>query len=206
MTGLMHYVESALIVKWSFETQSPTSWAGPPVSAGNCSNRSECAITTQTQGGTLWERFRFGYVILTSYRNVGTPYMVKRTPEFSTKDPNYIPSRGAFLFRKATRIIVAFLVLQLVRQAAQRLEYSEVVFSAEAVPIFRGNGENLTMEKIIFRSVHVLGFWLVMYVDINGALSLFNFLNVALGIEDVRAFRPVFGPIREAYSVRQFWR
>lgn len=132
--------------------------------------------------------------------------MVKRTPEFSTKDPNYIPSRGAFLIRKATRIIVAFLVLQLVRQAAQLLEYNDVVFSAEAVPIFRGNGENLAMEKIIFRSVHVLGFWLVMYVDINGALSFFNFLNVALGIEDVRAFRPVFGLIREAYSVRQFWR
>lgn len=206
MNLLMHYVECALIAKWNFTTQSPTSSAAPQMSVGKRNTRSESTITTQTHGGTFRERFRFGYVVLTSSRNIGTPYMVKGTPEFSPEDPNYIPSRRAFLFRKAAIILLAFLTLELTSQAAQPLEYNEVVFSAEAVPIFRGSRENLTREKIIFRLVTVMGYWLVFYMVVNGIISFFNFLNVALGIEDVRSFRPNFGPIREAYSLRQFWR
>lgn len=67
------------------------------------------------------------------------------------------------------------------------------------MPIFRSNGESLTLDKIVCRSATVLGTWLILYVIINGFMSLFNFVNVVLGIENVRVFRPVSGPIREAY-------
>lgn len=202
---LMHYIEAALIVKWSFETQNPTSAVGPQISAGKRKNRSEIAITTQTHGGTFTERFNFGSFILFSSRKIGTPYMVKGTPDFSTKDPTYIPSRRAFLIQKAVGIILALLALDFTSQAAQPSEHNAVVFSVEAVPIIRGSRENLRAENILFRSVTVLGFWLVSAIVINGVLGLSNFFNVALGIRDVRAYRPVFGPIREAYSIRQFW-
>lgn len=203
---LMHYIEAALIVKWSFETQNPTSSFGPQISAGKRKNRSEIAITTQTRGGTFTERFSFGSFVLFSSRRIGTPYMVKGTPEFSTKDATYIPSRRAFLVEKAVGIILALLALEFASHAAQPSEYNAVVFSVDAVPIIRGTRENLRMEKILFRSVTVLGFWLVSAIVINGVLSISNFITVALGIRDVRAYRPLFGPIREAYSVRQFWR
>lgn len=85
----MHYDESALTAKRSFETQSPTSSVGLQISAGKPKNCSESTITTQTNSGTFREKFRFGYFIFSSNRNVGTPYIVRRgTPEFSTKDPN----------------------------------------------------------------------------------------------------------------------
>lgn len=204
---LINYVESALIIKWSFETQNPTSSStGPQVSASKRNDSSKFAITTQTNGGTFRERFRFGYFVLSSSRNIGTPYMVKGTPDYSTKDPTYVPSRGNFLFRKAAIISFALLTLELASLAAQPLEYNEVAFSVEAVPIFRGNRENLTTEKIIFRSATVLGYWTCTYLVVNGIMSLFNFVNVALGIEDVRVYRPHFGAICEAYSIRQFWR
>lgn len=197
LSNFMHYVESALIVKWSFETQSPTASGKPQVSA---------AITTQTHGGTFWERFRFGYYIITAARNVGTPYMVKGTPEFSTKNPHYVPSRRVFLFQNAITIIFALLAFELERQVAQPLEYNEVVFSEEAVPIFRGSGENLTMEKLLIRSVFVLRYWLILRVGASGLMTLPAFFHIILGTEDVQAYRPNFGPISEAYSVRRFWR
>lgn len=202
---LVNYIECALIAKWSFETQNPTASAGPQVPAVKHKDRHEFKITTQTGGGTFKERFRFGYFVFFSYRNVGTPYMVKGTPEFSTKDPNYVPSRREFLFRGATLIILAILALDLASLAAQPLEYNKVAFSVEAVPIFRGSSENLKMEKLVVRSATVLGFWLVQYLVINGIISLFSFIHVALGIEDVQLYRPNFGPIREAHSLRQFW-
>lgn len=65
------------------------------------------------------------------------------------------------------------------------LENNKVVFLAEAVPIFRGNRENFTLEKIIFIFPAVPGFWLVSYILVNGFVGLFNFVGVALGIEDV---------------------
>lgn len=201
----MHYVESALVVKWSFETQNPTSSAGSQVSTSKCKNRSEFAITTQTHGGNFRERFRFGYVVLSSVRNVGTPYVVKGTPEFSTKDRDYIPSRREFLIRKAIIITLALFAIKIVSQTKQPYEYNQIVFSVEAVPIFKGDRENLRIDKLIFRSVTVLIYRLVLYLVLNGFLSLFPFINVALGVEDVRVYRPNFGPIHEAYSLRQFW-
>lgn len=82
------------------------------------------------------------------------------------------------------------------------LESNKAVFSAEPVPIFRGNRENFTLKKIIFRSITVPGFWLVTDILVNGFVGLFD--GVALGIEDVRAFPPMFGPVWTYAKQRAF--
>ena len=51
----------------------------------------------------------------------------------------------------------------------------------------------------------MLAYWVCTYLGIDGLTSLISFVFVALGIDDVRLYRPNFGPIGEAYSVRQFW-
>lgn len=206
INSLMLYIESALIVRWSFETQSLTTVAKPQISTGKRDSYSDGAITTQTHGGTFWERFRYGYFVLTSNRSIGTPYMVKGVPNFSHEDRHYIPSRRAFLFRKAALVIIAQLSIELGSMAIQPVEYNEVAFAPEAVPLIRGNKENRSVEKLVFRSMTVLGFWFSMYLSLNGVLSCLNFLAVALGMDDVRTNRPNFGAISEAYSVRQLWR
>lgn len=192
------YVDSALISKWTFEAQGPTSSAAPEALHATHADR-------KNHGGSFWERFRFGFFVITSSRNTGTSNFVKNTPHFSSDNPNYIPSRAAFLYRKAIIIVIAFLALDLVSQGAQPLEHNIVFFSAEAVPIFTGNGENLTFEKITSRLVIVLVYWVCSYLVISGYQGLINSLFVALGIKDVWLYRPHFGPIGEAYSVRQFW-
>lgn len=206
---LFAFLEPSLISKWTFEAQGPTSSVGPnslqPTHA-NRNNHGGSTITTQnTHGGSFWERCRFGYFVITSDRNIGTPHVVKNVPPFSSDNPSYIPSRPAFLLRKAISIILAFLIIDLASQAAQPLEHNKIFFSAEAVPILMGNGGNLTFEKIISRLAAVLGYWVCSSLAINLILSVPNFVFVALGIEDVRIYRPIFGSIGEAYSVRQFW-
>lgn len=194
----LFYAESALISKWTFEAQGPTSSAGPEPLHAEYTNR-------KNHGKFFWERCRFGFFVITSTRNTGMSNFVKNTPPFSSDDPNYIPSRAAFLYRKAITIILCFLILDLAGQGAQPLEHNSVFFSAETVPIFTGNGDNLTFEKITSRLGIVLGYWVFLYAVITGCYSLTSFVLVALGIKDVRLYRPYFGPIGEAYSVRQFW-
>lgn len=97
MSALLHYVEPALIVKWSFETQNSTS-AAAQVSAGKRKNCSDFAITTQTQGRTFLERFRFGYLIILSSRNVGTPYWLNEPLTFLPNLPITFPRAERFSF------------------------------------------------------------------------------------------------------------
>lgn len=207
ITSMFGYIESALISKWSFEAQGPTSSARPGGLVLNSNNHggNAIAITSQTHGGTFWERFRFGFFVITSSRNIGTSYMIKNTPPFSTDNPERIPSRLSFLVRKAIIVALAFLIIDLASLGAQPLEKNAVVFSAEAVPILTNGGKNLSGEKILSRFVIVLGYWICTYLGIDGYMSLVNFFYVALGLEDVRLYRPNFGSITEAYSIRQFW-
>ncbi|MCJ1464148.1 hypothetical protein MMC07_002761 [Pseudocyphellaria aurata] len=202
--NLIHYIESALIVKWSFETRGPTASTKPQISAGKYDNHSNGAITTQTRGGTFWERFKFGSFVLRSTRYIGTPYMVKGVPNYSS-DPHYIPSRKVFFFRNAFFSILALLSMELQTIFVKPVEYNEVAYSPEAVPLFRGNRENRSLEQLIFRSTTILGFWFGAYVFLNGLMSCGDFFAVALGIDDVRTSRPNFDSISEAYSIRQFW-
>ena len=192
------YVESALISKWTFEAQGPTLSAGPEPLHATHANR-------KNHDGSFWERCRFGFFVITSTRNTGRSNFVKNTPPFSYDNPNYIPSRAAFLYRKAIIIILSFLILDLAGQGSKPLEHNAVLFSAETVPIFTGNGDNLTFEKIASRLLIVLAFWVCASAVINTLHALTSFVLVAVGIKDVWLYRPNFGPISEAYSVRQFW-
>lgn len=197
--SLLNYVESVLISKWTFEAQGPTSSAGPEPLHNPHVNRNN-------RGGSFWKRCRFGFLATTSSRNIGTQYIVKNTPPFSFETPNYIPSRAAFLCRRFINILVAFLVIDLANQAAQPREFNTGFFSAEAVPIFTGTRENLTFEKMISRLVAVLVYWICAYQAAEGYFSIPNFFVVSFDIKDVSLYRPHFGSIAEAYSVRQFWR
>ena len=192
------YVESALISKWTFEAQGPTLSAGPEPLHATHANR-------KNHDGSFWERCRFGFFVITSTRNTGRSNFVKNTPPFSSDNPNYIPSRAAFLYKKAIIIILSFLILDLASQGGQPLEYNTVNFSAETVPIFKGNGDSLTFEKITLRLLIVLACWVCAYALISAYHGLTSSVLVALGIKDVCLYRPHFGPIGEAYSVRQFW-
>lgn len=208
INSLLDCVEAALISRWSFEAKGPTSSALPEGLVLKPNNRGEnaIAITSRTRRDTFWERFRFGFFVVTSTRNIGTPYVVKNTPPFSMEKPEHIPSRLSFLVRKAFIVGLAVLILDLVGQNPKPLDHNAVFFSADAVPILANYSKNLSGEQIFSRFVTVLVFWIVCWSVIEVVLSLLDFLWVAFGITDVRLFRPNFGSIVEAYSIRQFWR
>lgn len=202
--SLFIYSESALISKWTFEARGPTWSAGPePLHAthANRKNRGGSAITTQADGGNFWKRCRFGFFVSTSSRNIGTPYVVKTHLLFPLKPPVTSPHAQLFFVEKLSSLLSPIWPST---SQVRAPNLGRVIGYFSPLKPYR-NRENLAFENIISRLVAVLVYWICSYQAIEDFFGLTDFVTVALGIKDVSLYRPHFGPIGEAYSVRQFW-
>lgn len=200
---LLQYIETALLSKWSFETRGPSSrplTAQAPSINGKLKN-SGTAKGTSAKEAT--ERLKFGYHTFFSYRYTDTPYEVKGVPPFSIKAHSYVPSRGEFLRRKAIIICVCYLTLDLATSNTEK-EQNPRLFSAQNVPFFMRT-YNLSTEGLIVRFATTLGLWVSLYCVIQLYMSTIAFVCVACGLDETKCWRPTFGSLSEAYTVRQFW-
>ncbi|KAL8707943.1 MAG: hypothetical protein Q9220_007086 [cf. Caloplaca sp. 1 TL-2023] len=196
----------ALIRRWDFASNGPTH---DPVPGENAAIKIKSETRKPAQRSmTISEalrRLRFGYNVTTSHRNIRTPYVVKNTPPYSTTDPAFIPSRLAFCLRKAWIILSTYLIIDLVSQQSQPLEVNARMYSADRVRIMTGAADNLSLEMVLTRFATVLSYWFCTAIVIDAFSSFFNFVMVALCLEPVEVYRPNFGSVSEAYTVRQFW-
>ncbi|KAL8725214.1 MAG: hypothetical protein Q9166_007496 [cf. Caloplaca sp. 2 TL-2023] len=206
ITSLFNYLEVAILSRWSFETKAPTTFPTPGDSILEDQNKKKILEPqSSTFRHDFWKRLRFGYFVTTSSRNIGTPYIVKNTPSFFTADPEYIPSRWSFCVRKVCILLLTFLIIDLASQESQPLEVNARTIAEEKVHILTGIPDNLSPPQILTRLATVLGYWFCTAIVIDAFSSAFNLVSVALNVEDVEAYRPNFGSVAEAYTVRQFW-
>ena len=209
LAPLFLYVEVALISKWSFEAQGPTINVLSGAKLPKTSRKNQTDETQTRSRNSSWseirERLRFGYLVKTSYRNEGTPWVVKNTPPFSSKDPNFVPSRKAFCLQKLAVIVFTYLFVDILSQASKPLEENAQLYSSGKVRIFTGDGSNLTTEQIFIRLMTVVLYWICTALVINAVCSTYAILSVALHIKDVKHYPPNFGSVSEAYTIRGFW-
>ena len=200
---LLQYIETALLSKWSFETRGPSSRPlikQDPKIIGKLSGSGKAEAT---HAEDITERLKFGYLAFFSYRYTDTPYEVKGVPLFSTKVPGYVPSRGDFLRRKGLIICLCYLTLDLATSNTDK-EQNPRLFSAQNVPFFMRN-RNLSIEELIVRLATTLGLWVSLYCVIQLYMSTIAFISVACGLDETKSWRPTFGSLSEAYTIRQFW-
>ena len=188
LSFLLQYIDTALLTKWSVETNG----------------RSNPPATRRKPTGkvTLWNRIRFGYHAAVLTRNVGTLFEIKGIPPFSQKNPSYVPSKGKFLAQKTILLLSCYLTLDFLTFASQP-EQNPVLF--QQIRISWRDPQNLLFEQLIVRSTTTLGFWISLYCIIQAYMGILAFVGVALGLSDVKSWPPGFGPVSEAYTVRRFW-
>ena len=201
---LLHYIETALLSHWSFETNNTSL----------CSRGFSTTIKTTKDSGspkapilareTVWKRTRFGFRAVFSYRNVGTSQEVKNVPLFSAKDSQYVPSRGQFLIYRMTLFWVCYTILDLVTSGPQQPDINAMSFAASKVPFFGRLGA-ISMEDLVVRIATTAGLWVSIYCVLQAGSSLYSFIFVAFKIDEPKDWRPAFGSLREAYSLRRFW-
>ena len=197
----IHYVEIALLSRWSYENRGPN----PPSKQQlkNVESRHK-DIREETKTAGFLEHLRYGYLVTFSFRNCGTPYEVRNVPHFSRKDPAYLPTRGTYLRHAAASAFICYLFLDLSSLGMQP-EKNPILYSSERVPLFARLGD-ISREELLMRTGTSVGVWASMYCMLTLYQDIASFTCVMSDCDDVKSWRPAFGPLKEAYSMRRFWR
>ena len=193
---LFQYLDAALLSQWSFTAGGPTK-----------GNRADNQIPRKVKekGEEMpWgrRRLKFGIYAATSPLYIGTPFEAKGIPYFDAKDPTYIPSRARFLRQKAFVVIVCYLFLDAMTLAA-RPELNQILYHADRISML--DSKNWSKEQLGVRVGSTLGYWICLYCVVQGYMGVAGLLTVGMGASGVELWRPAFGRVREAWTVRRFW-
>lgn len=202
MLNTLQYIELALRSQWSFETHSLGTTI-PLEQDGHKPNNLR-RTKNRNNNGTFWERLRFGYFAMFSSRLCGTPYEVKNIPPFDPKDSTYVPSRTRFLLRKLGIAMLGYLIIDFLIGSDRDRSMNPIIFSAANVPLLT-RIKNVSGMELAVRSASVLTFWVANYCFLQLFIAVSAIARVACGLDDVKFWRPMFGSLREAYSIRRFW-
>ena len=161
------------------------------------------AVYTKSLGvpQAFWARLKFGLSAASSYRWTGSRREVKNVPHFSARDPSFVPAKTAFLWQTATKVLACFLTIDLMGLGTNE-EMNKTYFYSTKVPLLT----RLTSAELGMRIGGTIGAGVGVYCAQEGIQSTLALTAVGLGLSEAKDWRPRFGAIGEAYSIRRFWR
>ena len=205
------YVEIALLSKWAFRVsgeEGPTK-VDPNIRLARINHRREEGNTdshVKLRRDTMWNRLQFGISACFNSRMIDTPFEVKGVPPFSTEDSSHIPTRSKFIYQRGITVTLCYFILDLLASVGKaNVDRNASTYSLDLVSIFRRLGE-VTAEQLVVRVVATVAWWVNIYCLLEGLRSIVAMLTVSLHMTPVAAWRPWFGPMDEAYTLRRFWR
>lgn len=129
---------------------------------------------------------------------------MKNLPAFSSKQPDLVPSRPAFLRWTFIKVVACYLVLDTLGLGADA-ETDMKYFAPQHVPLLSRLSE-VSAEEVATRFLSTLVTGIAICCSQEGLQSLFALAAVGVGISDVGSWRPRFGSLRDAYTIRRFWK
>lgn len=194
-TFLVHFI-AALIS----ESRDPSKKA---MSRTRTSNKDE-DHKSKEQSLNLRSQFKSGLEATFTCRWSGTPREVRNVPLFSSRDPSYVPTRAVFLRRHLSLLVLCYLTLDLLGLAADP-EANAGFFAPSKIPFFVRLSQ-VSSQEIAMRIFGTLGSGLGVLCSQQGVYSLLAILFVGTGLSEPVYWRPLFGSVSDAYTVRRFWR
>ncbi|KAK8057946.1 hypothetical protein PG996_011883 [Apiospora saccharicola] len=132
---------------------------------------------------------------LWNMREVGTPRQIAHLPQDNTySKPGCGPSRPRFFLRTGVRIVVSYLVLEVITAMAP-----------PPPPPDSSNGPDSLMEQAVARVLGAAGFWFLLSLYLSLIYNTLAFGQVFLFLSEPGDWPPLYGAISEAWSVRRFW-
>ena len=102
------------------------------------------------------------------------------------------------------KVSICYLLLDLMALGNDERQ-NAIQFHSAKVPLLT-RIDDVSAEELGMRIGATIGAGLGIYCAQEGLQSLLAMIAVGIGLGDVRYWRPRFGPISEAYSLRKFWR
>lgn len=199
--GLLDHIEKLLLSRWSFELRGPSAEIAKRRELGE-GKEIKTYIEKNSTGDDIWNRLKFGTWAALSSRYIGSPYQARNVPPYSTSDPSYIPSRRVFLLQGGTIFLFSYSLTEFVIRVGQSY-HNDPVFAESYVPIYARLDE-VTAEEVLIR-ITTTGFWFAAYTTIQAYHSATALIAVASGMMTPAEWRPMFGSLSDAYTLRGFW-
>jgi hypothetical protein len=192
-TYLYHYLDIALLSRWSFEHNAPISGLiRPTITATPWQKGSTPSISP-----SAWERLKFGIKLTSTFRFVGTPYEARNTPKARTNNSK------DFCRRKFVTIVLSYVILDFI-QAQNDPDIAARFIRLKNIPVFARLNE-FTLEEGIIRVFTVLAAGVALVCVQGGVYRTLALLAVSLGISEPTDWPPFFGSLWDAYTLRRFW-
>lgn len=206
ITYLFQYITLALLSGCSCETDGADSGPAPQPSIGKEHTQQQGRESGKppTPAQIVWIRLQFGISAASSFRWSGTKRQVKNVPHFSASDPSYVPSRATFLRQTATKIVACYLVIDLLGLGNDE-GMNVANFDSSKIPFLTRLNE-IPLAELVTRCSATIGAGVGIYCSQDCLQSMLAFVTVALGLSKVEDWRPRFGAVGDAYSIRRFWR
>lgn len=77
-------------------------------------------------------------------------------------------------------------------------------FDEALIPVFRRLGE-ITLSKIRLRALSIAGFAVTFWALIRGYATVAEAVTVAIGVNELRGWRPLFSRLKMTQSLRNLW-
>ena len=189
-----HWRAAAVPLLWiQFMSASELIWVSrvdkTHVSASRGKTRVETIPTQAMQVVTL----------LWNLRRVGTRWQVKNISA-SQSSESTSQSRLRFVLRRLTTTFLAYLIVDIMIAGPSP---DVVLVSSPKETLFKLS--YLSLEDVIFRIIGTVSFWLITALFNLILTNSTAILFVISGLSAPSDCPPLYGPIGDAYSVRQFW-
>jgi hypothetical protein len=199
------FFDKMFIRRWEYEHYYPEALTTQtkPAESPKDANRSmnspqgvEC-LAAQYRG----TRTEFATEV-TGARAIGTFWQAKNVPNFSPEDPDFIPSRTAFMLVQAIAVLGCFWTHNLAVDWI--LSIDKAYLTLERATLFP-DASLLTLADLKARVIVTLAFWISQYCMLQFFYSLAAFLSNPKTPQDIKMWPPLFGLPRNADSIRDFW-
>ncbi|KAL8789658.1 MAG: hypothetical protein Q9195_006711 [Heterodermia aff. obscurata] len=191
----LQYADMALLSRWSYEADGPTSTLG-----GQRNLKFEASGKHVSTMGKV----RFGLFATWAARLANSPWEVKNTPPFRADDLTFVPSRRRFLRDTALKLTACIFIIDIASLVSAQPAQNAALFSEARVPLFARIGDVTGEEAVVRVSVSLLG-WVINYCVLEAIYDMLAIVSVVLGFTGVSSWRPIFGKIEDSSSLRQFW-
>lgn len=166
-------------------------------------SRVDSADVSASRGESRAESFAVQAIqvisLLWNLRRVGTRWQVKNTPASSSSGPASW-DRTHFVLRRLTTTIFAYLIMDIMVSGPSP---DLVLVSPQKETLFRLG--SLSLEDVIFRTIGTVSFWFstaLINLIMSNSVAI---VSVLAGLNSPTDCPPLYGPIGEAYNIRQFW-
>ncbi|KAL8995981.1 MAG: hypothetical protein Q9169_004397 [Polycauliona sp. 2 TL-2023] len=186
------YLDSALLSRWTYSTQGPTSALG---------GQKNLQTDPHKSPGSWTSKLVFGWEEAFRARSASSPWEVPNVPKFypADKHPNRLPTKAQFLGDATLRCLMSFCLVDLIGWMGRDASMNPVNFASERVPLV-ARWRDVTGEELVLRFVSSVSYWASNFCVLQMIYYGTAIVVVGAGWGKIERWPPLFNRVTGCWS------